>query len=72
MPTAQEVYVSTVQSLPTSERLNLAKLILNDIPPESMVDYSTEWTDEDLEDFSRSGMNLIENYLAAEEDAPAR
>ncbi|MGQ9630798.1 MAG: hypothetical protein ACUVXI_10890 [bacterium] len=46
--TAEEVYSQVVKPLPPSERLKLATLILNDIPPRAIVDYSEEWTEEDM------------------------
>ena len=33
-----ELYEQTIKSLPAAERLRLAVLILNDIPPQSVVD----------------------------------
>ena len=72
MPTAIEVYTSSVRTLPPSERLRLATLILNDLPPEAVVDYSTDWSDEDLAEFSQSGWELVERRLSTEENAAAR
>jgi hypothetical protein len=42
MPTMNvyELYEQTIKSLPAAERLRLAVLILNDIPPQSVVDAS--------------------------------
>jgi len=48
--TAEEVYGQVVKSLPISDRFKLAMLILNDIPPQAVVDYSEEWTEEDMRD----------------------
>ena len=48
--TVEEVYSQVVESLPLSERLKLATLILNNIPPQAVVDYSEEWTEEDMHD----------------------
>lgn len=48
--TAEEVYNQVVKPLPPPERLKLAAIILNNIPPEAVVDYSEEWTEEDLRD----------------------
>jgi hypothetical protein len=42
------------------ERLQLAKLILNDIPEESLIDYSESWSDEDLTDFTQAGWRHVE------------
>ena len=43
-------------------------IILFDAPEVPMVDYSTEWSDEDLQDFSRSGWELINKRLEEEEN----
>ncbi len=48
----QELYEQTVRHLSPTERLRLAKLILDDIAAESVVDCSEEWTDEDFQDFA--------------------
>ncbi len=50
--TVQELYDRNIKPLPPSDRLQLATLILNDIPPQSVVDYSEEWSEEDLRDFT--------------------
>jgi len=50
--TAEEVYDQAVKLLPLSERLRLARLILNDIPPQAVVDYNEAWSEEDIRDFS--------------------
>ena len=72
MPTASEVYASNVRAMPASERLRLATIILNDLPPEAVVDYSTEWSDRDLIEFGQSGWDLIERRLSAEDHAAPR
>ena len=48
--TVNEIYQQSIKSLPTADRLQLAKMILNDIPAESFVDYDDSWSDEDLRD----------------------
>ena len=50
--TAEEVYSQVVKTLPPSERFELATMILNDIPPRAAVDYSEEWTEEDMRDLT--------------------
>lgn len=49
-----EVYEQTIKPLALIDRFLLAKLILNDIPEDSIVDSSGEWTDEDLADFANA------------------
>lgn len=52
-----ELYNREIKSLSAADRLRLARLILDDIPPESMVDYREEWNDEDLHDFTRAAVD---------------
>jgi hypothetical protein len=66
--TIQELYDRTIKPLPASERLRLAALILNDIPPQAVVDYSEEWSEEDLADFSRATWIHIDNSLDEQDD----
>lgn len=53
--TIEQLYEGTIRPLPAAERLRLATLILEGIPPEAVADYSDEWSDEDLADFTRAG-----------------
>lgn len=62
-----QIYEETVKPLPTSERLQLATLILNNIPPQAVIDYSTEWSDEDLQE--ASAYSLRNAAVSFEEDA---
>jgi hypothetical protein len=54
MSTAKEIYAETVRDLPSSERLKLATLILEDLAESasSALDYSDAWSDEDLQDLA--------------------
>lgn len=45
-----DFYNASVKPLPTAQRLELAKLILEGISPQAVTDYSEEWTDEDMQD----------------------
>ena len=58
-PTAEAAF-EAVKTLPAIERLKLAGLIINSIPPQSIVNYSTEWSEEDMEDFSNATFELFE------------
>jgi hypothetical protein len=71
MPTmnVHELYEQTIKSLPAAERLRLAVLILNDIPPQSVVDDSESWTEEDLQDFTQGSWKYIDQRLEDEEHA---
>ena len=65
---AYKRFTSNHDTLSPSERFELATLLLKDIPPHSVVDYSTEWSDEDLRDFTRAGQFHIEQILVEEEN----
>ncbi len=65
--TAEAIYSQVVKPMPPSERLKLATLILNDIPPRSVVDYSEEWTEEDRRDFAAASWAYITRKLEEEE-----
>jgi len=70
--TVERIYVEVVKPLPSSERLKLAMLILNGIPEESLVDYSTEWSEEDVRDFTEDSMRTIEQLLEQPEIPTSR
>lgn len=57
--TAEKIYNQVVKPLPPPERLKLATIILNDISPQTVVDYSEVWTEEDLRDFSVASWDYI-------------
>ena len=65
--TVHELYEQSIRGLPAADRLQLATLILGDIPPKSVVDYRDDWTEEDLEDFSRASFAHIAGNLEPEE-----
>jgi hypothetical protein len=55
-----ELYEQTIKSLPAAERLRLAVLILNDIPPQSVVDDSENWTEVDLQEFTQASWQHLD------------
>ena len=61
-----EIYEQTIKSLPAAERLRLAVLILNDIPPQSVVDASENWTEADLQEFTQASWQHIVQHLEDE------
>jgi len=65
--TVEEIYSQVVKPLLPSERLKLATMILNDIPPQAVVDYSEEWTEEDYRDFGAVSWAYITQRLEEEE-----
>lgn len=65
--TAEEVYNQVIKPLPPPERLKLATIILNNIPSEAVVDYSEEWSEEDMRDFSVASWTYIIQRLEEDE-----
>ncbi|HUG90585.1 MAG TPA: hypothetical protein VML55_07120 [Planctomycetaceae bacterium] len=51
--TASELYEQAVRSLPPTERLKLARLILDELQSYAIVEYSDDWSDEDMRDVTR-------------------
>jgi hypothetical protein len=70
-PSAEEVYAQAVKPLSASERLKLATMILNDISPLSVVEYSDEWSEEDMCDFAAASWRYALQQVEVEEDAEA-
>ncbi len=67
--TAEEIYKEVVQRLPLSERFKLATMILKDIPEYAVVDYSEEWTEEDMREFSAFSRRYIISQLQEDDNA---
>jgi hypothetical protein len=64
-----DLYEQQIKSLSAADRLRLAVLILNDIPPQSVVDASDSWSEEDLQDFAQASWQHIDQNLDDEDDA---
>jgi hypothetical protein len=69
MMTVDQIYEQTVKPLSMADRLRLAALILNDILPHAVVDYSDAWSEEDLRDFRQASWEHINTLLEDEEHA---
>jgi hypothetical protein len=54
--TAEQMYDQQVSSLTTIEQFRLATLILIKMSPHSIVDYSEEWSEEDMQDATRHSL----------------
>jgi hypothetical protein len=67
--TIEQLYAESIKPLPPADRLRLATIILEGIPPESVVDYSDEWSDEDLRDLSRASLSRAAEVLGDNDDA---
>ncbi|HIE53557.1 MAG TPA: hypothetical protein EYP85_17530 [Armatimonadetes bacterium] len=66
--TAEEVYAQLVKPLPVAERLRLATMILNDIPPLALVDYSEEWSEEDMRDITIASLRYAAQSFGEESE----
>ena len=69
MVKVEDFYAARIRDLPAAERLRLAALILNDIPPQSLVDYRDAWSDEDLSDFRAAGLKAADAALGEHNNA---
>jgi hypothetical protein len=67
--TVDQIYEQTVKPLSMADRLRLAAMILNDIPPHAVVDYSDGWSEADLRDFREASWGYIDTILEDEEHA---
>ncbi len=54
-----EIYSQALKNLPAPQRLELASLLLESIPPQAVVDYSEAWSDEDIREFSAHCLNRL-------------
>ncbi len=72
LQTAEERYKQIIRALPLAERFQLGAMILRDIPEHAVVDYSEEWTEEDLHEFSTSSWRHVISQLQEDDDATTR
>lgn len=70
--TARQVYDEKVRPLSVAERLRVAAMILNDIPPQAVVDVGGEWSDDDLKEFAAAGWRQIGQRTEEGGDDPGR
>lgn len=71
MPTsAQEVYIQVVRTLPPTERLRLATLILNELVEQnsSVIDQSDCWTDGDINDINNFSLQYAATLFPEDEE----
>lgn len=64
-----DLYEQQIKFLSAADRLRLAVLILNEIPPQSVVDVSDIWSEEDLQDFAQASWQHIDQNLDEKDDA---
>ena len=61
----QDLYSTRVRPMLPAERLQLARLILDDLAPtEQPVDISDEWTDDDLADVAAASARQADRSMA--------
>ena len=68
--TAQEVFTETVRSLPPTERLRLAALILQDLAQANMavVDTSSVWSEQDQNDLTAFSLQYAAKLYPEEDE----
>jgi hypothetical protein len=69
---SRELYQTYVLDMPILERLQLVRLILDDLmatPQAWLVDESDAWSDEDIEDLTRFSLTYAMPSLGGNEDA---
>jgi hypothetical protein len=68
--TAQEVFTETVRTLPPSERLRLAALILQDLAQSdvAVVDRSDTWSEQDQRDLTAVSLKYAAGLYPEEQE----
>jgi len=68
--TAQEIFQNDVRSLPLSERLRLAALILQDLTESgvTVVERSDSWSDEDRRDLTHFSLDYASRTYPEDQD----
>jgi hypothetical protein len=57
--TIEEIYAEAIRPLPPSERFRLARLVLSEIPPQSVVDVCDAWNEQDMRDVAAYAARLL-------------
>jgi hypothetical protein len=66
----REIYENTIKPLAPADRFRLATLILNEIPPQAVANYSDDWSDEDLRDISLDSLRSAAASFGEDVDEP--
>lgn len=68
--TVQEIYQNIVATLPLSDRLRLAALILNDLTQQNLavIDATNTWTDQDQLELTSFSLQYANSLFADEEE----
>ena len=64
----EQLYEEAIRPLPVGERIRLASLIMWEHAGTGRLDYSEDWTDDDLREFSAAGWELIERRLGEDDE----
>ena len=72
--TVEQLYAEAMRTLPVAGQLRLAALILQQFADPRGANYSEEWTDKDLRDFTAAGLKYVDEQVPDEgyEDGVAR
>ncbi|OIO89227.1 MAG: hypothetical protein AUK03_14825 [Anaerolineae bacterium CG2_30_64_16] len=71
METVLELYETRLKPLPIVERLQLAQLLMSDLVKSASrwaIDYSEEWSDEDVRDATRASLAYAAQSFGEEPD----
>lgn len=66
--TVEQLYEEAVSQLPKDEQMRLATYIAWKCARSGPIEYSGEWSDEDLADFSKASQVWMEAQIGAEDD----
>lgn len=68
---AQEIYVQIVRTLPPTEQLRLANLILNELVAHdlSVIDRSDHWSEQDRTDLANFSLQYAATLFPEDEEA---
>lgn len=68
--TIKEIYQNIVATLPSSDRLRLAALILNDLTQQNVavIDVSDTWTEQDQLELTSFSLQYVNNLFPDDEE----
>lgn len=66
--TVAAIYETLVKPLPATERFELAQIILREIPREAVLDFQTEWSEDDLHDATAASLLHLAAMSAGNDD----
>jgi len=71
MDTVLELYETRLKPLSVVERLQLAQLLMSDLvksAPRWSIDFSEEWSDEDMRDATRASLAYVAQSFGEQQD----